>query len=541
MSFAPVTSPSTTSSASQSAHSSTSSTASLLSAASAHLLSVLHVDESKYDVTPLLDRLSQAQCHPLSEERALQLKEVETKSAEVRRIAKMFADENAKTSVSAASAPAVVSLDSTEVRDREKILETPNASKTEDAPLHLCDFEPAGVLIFDLTASPVCEVTSIRAFDLEWQPVGPRKIYVESATPSTSAVSNSSERNEFIRAAGLTIMNPSTVSSSATHSLVQFVSRQRASYAAPSSAELSHHQCLKQLPKAIESNAHALKNAEDAGELADIGALYLEGKRLKGELQRMQNEPSVMANVVEVGATFQLPLGPVIVDGRRYFLHRDEAGQVCNRGVEVVLVYTADGFKVPTECHLTPGSGILTTRHTPALLHLFNKKHPHMVLLFSSKRDGNSAVDFHRLCDGKGPTLIVIRTSSRGREDAFVPHIIGAWAEQSWNSGVFKVASRTWLFSLGYANGNSQPVAAKYQPVDEAHNVISSTSYSGPMFGLSPSRGFCVSFHAGISADLHGYQLSDGFHEPPLPLGGGEFWDAECMEVWTCPLVDSCD
>ena len=47
-------------------------------------------------------------------------------------------------------------------------------------------------------------------------------------------------------------------------------------------------------------------------------------------------------------------------------------------------------------------------------------------LLFRASTDGNTPADFHRCCDNKGPTLVLIKSGE---------YIFGGYTSKSWGSG----------------------------------------------------------------------------------------------------------
>ncbi len=201
-------------------------------------------------------------------------------------------------------------------------------------------------------------------------------------------------------------------------------------------------------------------------------------------------------------------------------------------------IYTASQFKPAPfvkqlSGQLASGSDILTSSHEAALLRPFDNKRPQMTLLYSGKRDGMTAADFHRCCDGKGPTLTVIRAHiPDGAADS--GRIIGGWAAESWVSEGSYKASPTWLYSLGSASSNP-PVVSKYRATSEEYGLLCHSSW-GPAFGRY-GRGLFVYFESQRSyAQLEGYELIDGYEAAPLPVGGAAKWDVESIEVWSCPL-----
>jgi hypothetical protein len=62
---------------------------------------------------------------------------------------------------------------------------------------------------------------------------------------------------------------------------------------------------LEQLKEALKRNEIALKEAEE-GELADVGAIYLERKRIKKEIDSISNEFERLPMEVKEGETLQL-------------------------------------------------------------------------------------------------------------------------------------------------------------------------------------------------------------------------------------------
>jgi len=62
-------------------------------------------------------------------------------------------------------------------------------------------------------------------------------------------------------------------------------------------------------------------------------------------------------------------------------------------------------------------------------------------LLYRASRDGWEAKDFHDKCDGKGGTVVVVK-SDEG-------YVFGGYTDVSWTSGLgFRSSSESFLFSL---------------------------------------------------------------------------------------------
>ena len=56
-------------------------------------------------------------------------------------------------------------------------------------------------------------------------------------------------------------------------------------------------------------------------------------------------------------------------------------------------------------------------------------------LLYRGSTDGRTPADFHRCCDNKGPTLVVIKSGE---------YIFGGYTSQSWESGLCAIHCCTW-------------------------------------------------------------------------------------------------
>ncbi len=190
------------------------------------------------------------------------------------------------------------------------------------------------------------------------------------------------------------------------------------------------------------------------------------------------------------------------------------------------------------------GSEILTSKHTAALLRLFDRQRPRMTLLFSGKRDGMTATNFHSHCDGKGPTFTVVRTRMQNGA-AGSGQIIGGWAAESWNSSGQQYPGETFLFGLGSVAAATSPVVSKYRALPSTvATAMYGVSSCGPAFG-SGGYGMAITMQqAGggggstlSSAQLRGWEIVEGFEPVMGPLGGAATFEAESVEVWSCPLM----
>ena len=157
----------------------------------------------------------------------------------------------------------------------------------------------------------------------------------------------------------------------------------------------------------------------------------------------------------------------------------------------VIVVALADGSHVRGSPLMIPNITVDTTVFTdstilaqvprPAYksflssLRAWLPRVPMFQLLYRSSRDGPTPAAFHRLCDGKGATLTLFRSSSG--------HTFGGYTEVSWRSGTGTWASATdaFLFNIVNANGDAParfPLSSVPHPKATWHH-----HRFGPTFG----------------------------------------------------------
>ena len=93
-----------------------------------------------------------------------------------------------------------------------------------------------------------------------------------------------------------------------------------------------------------------------------------------------------------------------------------------------------------------------------------------LILLFRASEHNFSASKFHKICDGKGPTLTIVRSTAK--------KLFGGYASKSWFSGNKRdSASDSFLFSLDH-----ETIHNLYQRKDSA---LGGFNDYGPYFGYN--------------------------------------------------------
>ena len=118
------------------------------------------------------------------------------------------------------------------------------------------------------------------------------------------------------------------------------------------------------------------------------------------------------------------------------------------------------------------GDYLLTAEQKLKLNEFYGKREQIWELIYLASRDGFEAVTFHRLCDNRGPTLVIVRSTGG--------HLFGGYAAQSWRpENSYIAAPNSFLFVLTNASG-SQPTKLDCVRNEQAlHGGLQ----HGPVFG----------------------------------------------------------
>ena len=120
-------------------------------------------------------------------------------------------------------------------------------------------------------------------------------------------------------------------------------------------------------------------------------------------------------------------------------------------------------------------STILNCHYIAQINHWIGKTYKYS-LLFRASKDGYGSQEFHDRCDGKSPTVTIVRTSKQ--------KVIGGFTSLKWDSFDHTVEDNTktsFMFSMD--------MDRKYSLVQGAQCAIICYSYYGPAFG---NWGFCI-------------------------------------------------
>jgi hypothetical protein len=168
-------------------------------------------------------------------------------------------------------------------------------------------------------------------------------------------------------------------------------------------------------------------------------------------------------------------------------------------------------------------------------------------LLYRGTRDGLTAVAFHAKCDGKGPTLVLVRAQSKGKPVS----VFGGYAGTSWearqhpmwldncedapDSFVFTVVNPfgDGVVRMGVSRSCEFRRAALWCGSDRGPSFGGSNMYGGSTLVIrnssSPASAFDESSYCGVNASgVYGDVLGRG---ASTFTGSGSFMPLE-VEVW---------
>eukprot|EP01130_Rhizamoeba_saxonica_P005321 TRINITY_DN2137_c0_g1_i1.p1 TRINITY_DN2137_c0_g1~~TRINITY_DN2137_c0_g1_i1.p1 ORF type:complete len:356 (-),score=59.06 TRINITY_DN2137_c0_g1_i1:304-1371(-) len=117
------------------------------------------------------------------------------------------------------------------------------------------------------------------------------------------------------------------------------------------------------------------------------------------------------------------------------------------------------------------GTKLLSSEHQDIIKSWTAMDH-HWVLIYRASEDGFTSSDFHRKCDGKGPTVTILESSSR--------FLFGGFTSISWDSSNgYKSDDKAFIFSLTNPFNYSP---TKCPSGGDEYTINCNSSY-GPVFG----------------------------------------------------------
>jgi hypothetical protein len=117
----------------------------------------------------------------------------------------------------------------------------------------------------------------------------------------------------------------------------------------------------------------------------------------------------------------------------------------------------------------------LTIEQQQKLNEFYGKNEAQWQLIYKATEDGFAAIDFHRQCDGKSPTMTIIKSKTGG-------YLFGGYTAVQWSSDNGRKSDPTaFLFTLKNPHGQAM---TKFD-IQDRHSKLAVYHYThgGPIFG----------------------------------------------------------
>jgi hypothetical protein len=137
------------------------------------------------------------------------------------------------------------------------------------------------------------------------------------------------------------------------------------------------------------------------------------------------------------------------------------------------IVEEAERFRIDQDF---PDGTLLESEQKMKLNEFYGKRDQRWQLIYKASRDGFDANAFHTRCDGKGPTMTIVRSNNN--------YLFGGYTSVAWGvDGTYKTDTTAFLFTLTNPH-NIPPTKYQIDPAKSA-NAVRHHSGHGPMFGSS--------------------------------------------------------
>jgi len=174
---------------------------------------------------------------------------------------------------------------------------------------------------------------------------------------------------------------------------------------------------------------------------------------------------------------------------------------------------------------LFSGGPLLDISQQLKLNEFYGIKDQQWKLLYKATRDGFSVATFHKLCDDKGPTMTVIKSSEGW--------LFGGFTTQSWRGApTWRADPQAFIFTL--TNPHNIPATKFDVKLDKQDFAVCANSRMGPTFGTGPD--IYVSHNSNMNTNSRTvfpttFEDSTGIGESLFT--GNDFYIAGDVEVYT--------
>ena len=165
-------------------------------------------------------------------------------------------------------------------------------------------------------------------------------------------------------------------------------------------------------------------------------------------------------------------------------------------------------------------SNILNENDSKLIISWLPNKPSKYNLLFDTKRDGDYSSTFHDKCDGKSPTLIVIKSNNG--------YLFGGYVTSPWNCNNSNInAPNSFIFSLNQKQ--------KYIASSESNSIIYGGKKDNQKDSIMFKIGCCdIQIKHNCTSNNQNYTNCDKFSVPSQNIlnGGNSYFSVSNLEVY---------
>lgn len=154
------------------------------------------------------------------------------------------------------------------------------------------------------------------------------------------------------------------------------------------------------------------------------------------------------------------------------------------------------------------------------------------ILLYRPSRDGYSPENFHRLCDSKGPTLILVKTSDN--------YVFGGYNPLSWiNENMYNETEDAFIFSVSDGKYR-RPLKCPVKKAKKNFAIKQNIQEYSPGFGETNDADLFIAFkniNNSYSYLGNTYSCPEGYNPAEFLAGRSTKWEITDVEVYAVEIV----
>lgn len=175
---------------------------------------------------------------------------------------------------------------------------------------------------------------------------------------------------------------------------------------------------------------------------------------------------------------------------RKLLKQNPEERLTCEEALDILLPFLHGLTPKPIEEYIENESSLIKLRAQSEYLGELLPKAEYVKLIYRATRDGWSSKTFHELCDNKGKTLLIFKTSKN--------HVFAGYTSVPWSNG--SLVSAFFSLTIGWGPKDNEAYLCSltndyrvFRPENPKQAVTSISEDVGPAFGFSAFGKYALS------------------------------------------------